>query len=151
MNMRYGGFQSHGGYPRFIQSWMTILVLKAIVVWGSTILRTPLYMIKLDRTDVTSTGWYITNHSADTILIQWDMGYTCMHTYIHTNMWDAIVWGYTGYTGERTWYIYIYICMVYDWYVMVWYDMMRFFYIDTGVCIHIYICWIFDRAIFWNL
>ena len=84
MNMRYGGFQSHGGYPRFIQSWMTILVLKAIVVWGSTILRTPLYMIKLDRTDVTSTGWYITNHSADTILIQWDMGYTCMHAYIHT-------------------------------------------------------------------
>ena len=151
MNMRYGGFQSHGGYPRFIQSWMTILVLKAIMVWGSTILRTPLYMIKLDRTDVTSTGWYITNHSADTILIQWDMGYTCMHTYIHTNMWDAIVWGYTGYTGERTWYIYIYI---YAWYMigMLWYGMIWcVFYIDTGVCIHIYICWIFDRAIFWNL
>ena len=67
-----------------------------------------------------------------------------IHTYEHVGCYSmGIHWVYWGKDM-----IHIYICMVYDWYVMVWYDMMRFFYIDTGVCIHIYICWIFDRAIF---
>ena len=64
---------------------------------------------------------------------------TYIHTYIYTKMWDAIVWGYTGYTGERTWYIYIYI---YAWYMigMLWYGMIWcVFFILIQVCAYIFI------------
>ena len=105
MNMRYGRFQCHGGYPRFIQSWMTILVLKAIEFWGSTILRTPLCMIKLDRTDVTSTGWCM--HACMQYIHTYIHTYarTYIHTYINTYIHPSI------HTSIHAYIHYIHACM----------------------------------------
>ena len=112
MNMRYGRFQCHGGYPRFIQSWMTILVLKAIEFWGSTILRTPLCMIKLDRTDVTSTGWCM--HACMQYIHTYARTYihtyinTYIHPSIHPSMHTYITSMHTYRQADRHTYIHIY-------------------------------------------